>query len=121
MLSRKLSGRLCDRAPRQHADEMGAILWARVDVAVHACRRYGHALERFCCETLLESLFKRFDPEHAVGTGTRYRYADVGAALGNEDANQCKARRRVLELFIGCLLRNRKANLGDDLVIFECR
>src|SRR5476649_2167183 len=98
---------------------MRAVLWARMNVAVHSGGWNGHALERLRRETLFQRLLERLHAEHAIAAGAGHRHADIGAALGHEYADQCETRCRVLELLVGRLFRDRETDLGDDLAFFQ--
>ena len=107
-----------ERPARHHTHEVSTVLGAAVNVGVHAVRRDGHAFDRLRGEALLERLLERLDAEHAVRAGAGHRNTDLRATLGHEHADKGEARRRVLELLVGCFLRNREADLGDDLVAY---
>src|SRR5678815_2500708 len=115
----KLGRRLRQCATCQHAYQMRAVFWASVDIAVHSGCWNGHPLDRLGRKALLQRLFERFHAKHAVRSSTGYRYADVGAALGHKYPHERKARSRMLELFVGCLLGDRKTHLGDNLAVFQ--
>src|SRR5581483_10782560 len=51
-----------DRPAREHADQVGAILGAAVNVARHAVGRHRHPFERFRAEALLQRLLERGHP-----------------------------------------------------------
>src|SRR5258706_8137432 len=104
-----------DGAAGKHADQVGAILRAAVNVAGKTVRRNRQPFERFRRKPLLERRFEFWHPEHARRTGAGHRDPHFRRALGNEYADQRKARRRIAEFLIRRLLRRGEAHLGDDL------
>ena len=86
---------------RHHADEVGAIIGARMDVGVHHAGIRLEPVQRFRLEALAERLLRRLPAEDALIARARHRDADVGALLGDEDADQGVARGRVAEFRVG--------------------
>src|SRR5438874_6883123 len=119
--SNGLADRFGDRPARQHADQMGAIFGAAVDVAVHAVGRNAHAFERFRREAFLKRLLERGHAEHAIGPGTGHRDADVATTFRYEHTDQRETRRLIAEFLIGRFFRNRKAYFRDDFRRLERR
>ena len=103
------------RAPRQNADQMSPIGGVGMDVAVESFGGDFDVGERCGREIRGQGGFERARAEDAIGAGAGHRDPHPARGLGDKDADQREARGRVAEFHIGRLLRDRKADLGDDL------
>src|SRR5262245_38017828 len=116
-----LSGCGRHRSPRQHADEMGSIIGAGVDIAVEARRRNAHTLQSIGGEVLQKRLLESGCPESArSGPGDANSHAALRRPR-HEDANHGVTRGGVRELLIGGALRDGEGHRGYQLPRLERR
>src|SRR5262249_50406589 len=112
--------RRVDRPSRHHADQMGAVLGAGMDVAVQAVGRDLDVLDGRRREVLGERVLHRL---HAEDDGARagHRHPHAVLGLGDEHADHGVARGGVRELHVGRLLGLWEADRGDQLAVLQRR